>query len=292
MNLFTACCCELNCCKILVHVQVIMTVIKVTGALSWLAIVLIAITKERPASKHPYVLNRGYFTACAALAGALLTAFAAVCGRSLCRLRAALLQRTPWSLRRRRALQSAYLRAAAMLVMLTTWLVNASLRGSAAQLSCAPSAVVAVCECLHWTAWNCIMLFLLIDAHGLVLRRTAARPDGQVRDLPWRWHWPKLILWGANQGARAACCWPAITCAASIDRVTNAASTAALRPAVDAAYARVQHDHSVCPTVLTLWIMAYACIARVQPAVLCRCSDLGARKATQQHARHSHRQRI
>lgn len=184
--------------------QVVMGVIKATSIISAFAIIAVAVVKERPAKRHPFVLNRTYHCASAALAGLLLLAFAGVAARSLTRFAGALCARLRWSRRRTIALASAYTRAAAVLTMLLTWLIDAAVRASDAAIFCRPPAAVLACESVHWSAWNLLLLVSCIDAHNIVLRPQAGRRDGQVRDAPVWVHWPKTIIWAVNQGVHAA----------------------------------------------------------------------------------------
>ena len=183
-----------------------MALMKATGLLSAATLVVMAAVKERPASRHPFVLNRTYHVVSAVLAGILLAGHTGMLLRSVVRFGCALRSRRCWSRRRKWALVSTYTRAVALLVALLTWLLTAAWRAANAESFCEPAAAIVALECVHWTAWNVLLLVTCTDAHNIVLRPQPGRPDGQVRDASLWIHLPKALLWAANEGAQPACC--------------------------------------------------------------------------------------
>ena len=181
-----------------------MAILKFTGVSCILAIIIITVLKDGTPGLKPFVLNKSYMVACSVIGCLLCVFFNAVLDSSLWRLYVATRLQRKWSRRRKRGLTSAYLRAGAMNTVLFTFTVASSLRAAHAEYFCSPSTFVSILDFLHWSGWNTLLLFVLIDGHGIMLRQNKdGRADGQVRDLPYSWHWPKLLLWGMGEGAHA-----------------------------------------------------------------------------------------
>ena len=167
------------------------------------SIAVLSVLKDifRSRTFHPFVLNLGYHVASAGMAFAILAVLLFFWGSSLYRL--SVWRREGWALskRRRMSLTNAYLQAGLTAAILLSWAVNNAHRAADASLFCEGHPALAVYPLIQWTAWNCLLCVILIDAHSLVMRPTAEWPDRQVRDLPWYVHWPKAILWCVAQGA-------------------------------------------------------------------------------------------
>jgi hypothetical protein len=110
-----------------------------------------------------------------------------------------------WSARRRTASQKVAVRGVIMNAILISYIVTNSLVLSDSKSFCETTAALKISQFVRWTGWNSMLLILVIDGHGVVLRETPTSQDGLVMDLPWYIHWPKLIIWVPLTGAVV---WP------------------------------------------------------------------------------------
>ncbi|KAK9804297.1 hypothetical protein WJX72_005360 [[Myrmecia] bisecta] len=118
-----------------------------------------------------------------------------------------------WSARRRKASTLLFIELVVQWVNVVCWLV--------------PNIYLLVRRCawfgtvvpwtalVRWTCWNTIFLLFFIHAHngnpwhsGPVRRTQTGVVESIVQDAPLRFHWPKLLLWGAMEVAVVLCvCW-------------------------------------------------------------------------------------
>jgi hypothetical protein len=183
--------------------QVLIGSLKVTGGICIAGLIIMTALKDGSDDFKPFVLNRTYMLFSAAFGFLLLAVFNAFFGSSLHRLHVVLRLRRVWSSRRRRALCFAYFRAATMEVILVVYFCSTCARAAKPSWYCTPSPFIAICDFVQWSGWNSMLLLVLIDGHGIVLtEEQGGRPDGQVRDRPLSWHWPKLVLWIVGEGVQ------------------------------------------------------------------------------------------
>jgi hypothetical protein len=186
----------------------LMIALKVTGAVCIFGLAVLAALKHGACGFRPsrLVLSRGYMFTSLALAISLLAVLNSVLGPTLLRLRTVHKLQRNWSIRRRKTLTAALLRAATMNAILVAFFCACCARVARPSNFCSPSAFVAACDFVQWTGWNALLLLVAVDGHGTVLTGgEGGRLNGQVRDRPLRWHWPKLILWAAGEGASLRC---------------------------------------------------------------------------------------
>ena len=113
--------------------------------------------------------------------------------------------------RRRRTIELVGARAAVMNLLLVTHIVSNEAILIDPTHWCRGTALLSAAAFTRWMGWNTMLLLLLVNAHGERLTDLPGRADGMVRDLPYRFHWKKLVLFGAvtsalRAGGRSTCC--------------------------------------------------------------------------------------
>ena len=175
---------------------------KIVTALSLAVIVIITVLKEAHlGSANKFVLNRSYHASMVALGITLLCLVDAFAAEWLRRLLISRRLRKTWSLRRTRAIQSAFARGVVMNVIIISYIFSNAMVLADSEHYCRSPTSVRVSQLVRWSGWNTLLLLLVVDGHGVMLHKTEGREDGMYRDMPWRCHWPKLFIWLPIQGA-------------------------------------------------------------------------------------------
>jgi hypothetical protein len=175
--------------------------LKVIAVASIAAIVVIAVLKETKKAPHMFVLNKKYHIGNIVVGAAATASVLGMGALYVWRIHSSLRAGRVWTGRRITAVQLAGARAVIMLCVTSAYTaVNAVVLADPGALC--KARAVAWLGAVRWVGWNCVLLAMIIDAHGLVPRRGAGgRIDGAVRDLPCRVHWKKLLLWACLTGA-------------------------------------------------------------------------------------------
>ena len=179
-------------------------------------VAIIGIAIVRGVHDEWFVLRRTYHIFAACLSGVLTIALLIVTFRWVRRILAARRLDREWQPRKVTVLQSIGARATVMLTILLSHLVTNALVASNVAWYCSPPRVIAVLTFIRWEGWNTLLLLMVIEGHRCVLieePRDARSPAGErssarahakgVLDLPWSWHWPKLIIWAAATGTHS-----------------------------------------------------------------------------------------
>lgn len=183
--------------------QLITGAMKITVALSLAVIVIITILKEAHLdSASKFVLNRSYHWSMVILGIVLLCVVNAFALEWLRRLVVSWRLKKTWSRRRKCAVQSCTARALVMNVIIISYIFSNVMVLADSENYCNTPASLKMSQFIRWSGWNTLLFLLVVDGHGVMLREVDGREDGVIRDMPWSYHWPKLLIWLPIEGAR------------------------------------------------------------------------------------------